>query len=276
MDVWILWYCLDHRFFSSWLFPSFLTIMLNKGAELFWMMEIICLAVVNLTSFSALSSSRVVFCLCLVDPWMGRGLAALPAGARYAWDTPVTPPGTASTSLTFPVQHSSQCPSLAPCMSASQLCPGFKVPWQEGGCSPHSCYRVCDFQCPHVFWIGADLPLPIPNWLGILQWFRRPWGMQQYQDKPSWRITRCLFSPSWRGPICTLPFLPFTSTAIIIWTCTPFSFLCHFHFPSPAPVPPFLWQESLPPGGAVLKSGIGYRWVIDGMEDLCVGRRLLR
>lgn len=90
-DVWILWQCLDHRAFSSWLFPSFLTIMLNKGAELSCMMDIICLGLVNLTSFSALSSSRVVFCLYLVHPWMGRSLAALPAGAPYAWDIPVIP-----------------------------------------------------------------------------------------------------------------------------------------------------------------------------------------
>lgn len=46
--------------------------------------------------------------------------------------------------------------------SASQLCPGLEVPWQEGGYSLHSCYRVCDFQCPRVFWIGADLPLSMP------------------------------------------------------------------------------------------------------------------
>lgn len=68
--------------------------MLNKGAELSRMMEIICLAVVNLTSFSALSFSGVVFSQCLAHPWMGRGLAALPAGAPYARDTQVTPPPT--------------------------------------------------------------------------------------------------------------------------------------------------------------------------------------
>lgn len=68
--------------------------MLNKGAELSCMMEIICLAVMNLTSFWALSSSRMVFCLYLAHPQMVKGLAALPAGAPYAWDTPVTPPAT--------------------------------------------------------------------------------------------------------------------------------------------------------------------------------------
>lgn len=63
----------------------------------------------------------------------------------------------------------SLCPK-APCVCQPALCLGLEVPWQEGGCSLHSCYGVWDFQCPRVFWIGADLPLPIPICLGIRQW----------------------------------------------------------------------------------------------------------
>lgn len=117
---------------SPRLFSSFLTIMSNKGAEMSDMTEIICLAVVNLTSFSALSFSRVVFCLCLAHPWMGRGLAALPAGALYAWDTP-------QLGGSYPTcHHLAQCHHLL----LSLFSTAHSAPLWHPECLPACCVRV--------------------------------------------------------------------------------------------------------------------------------------
>lgn len=124
--------------------------------------------VVNLTSYLVLSLSRAVFSLCFAHPCTERGLAALcMRHISYPLFHPVSTPGTAYASPTLPVQHLWQCPSLAPCVSASQPCAGL----EERGCSPAQLLQkmcllmaFCTRMCPMAacFRQEVDLPLPTP------------------------------------------------------------------------------------------------------------------